>query len=184
MRSAFHRLLPIGIALAAGVGLGFGLRPREIQPLALSGFAFELETSVPGTPEQAFDLFTGDVSPWWDHHYSEKPARLVIEPRPGGSFLELFDEAGNGAQHAAVLIAERGKQLVFRGPLGFGNMGVHFDMVHRVTFSADGGGTRVQLSVHGAGEVQPGWPETVRKVWEHFLVEQYRTYAVSKLAGK
>ena len=34
---------------------------------------------VPGTPESAWDEFTGDVSGWWDHTHSEKPAELVID---------------------------------------------------------------------------------------------------------
>jgi uncharacterized protein YndB with AHSA1/START domain len=173
--------LPVLVALAAGLGLGLALRGEEPASFAPQGFTFELEAHVPGRPEQVFDLFTGDVSPWWDHRYSEQPAKLVIEPRPGGAFIEIFDAAGNGAEHARVLVAERGKELVFRGPLGFGRMGVHLDFVHRVTFEADGDGTTVRVSVHGLGEMQEGWPATVRGVWQHFLIEQFQPYATGKL---
>jgi uncharacterized protein YndB with AHSA1/START domain len=175
--------LPICLALAAGVGLGLGLRQDAPQTLAISGFAFEIDAAVPGTPEQVFDLFTGDISPWWDHHFVEKPAKLYIEPRPGGGFYELFDERGDGALHALVTIADRGKELVFRGALGFGKLGVHLDFVHRLTFEPEGDGTRIHLTVHGAGEVQQGWPQTVRQVWDHFLIEQFKTYAEKKLGN-
>jgi hypothetical protein len=179
----FRSLAPLALALATGFGLGSALPREGPKTFTPSGFSFELEAYVPGTPEEAFDLFTGDVSPWWDHHYSAKPAKLVLEPKPGGQFVELFDAAGNGAEHARVLVAERGKELVFRGPLGFGRMGVHLDFVHRVTFETKGTGTRVHLSVHAAGEVQEGWPATVEGVWKHFLIEQYQTYATKQLGG-
>jgi len=175
------RLVPASLALAIGLGLGFALRTDAPQTLTPKGFAFELEARVPGTPEEVFDLFTGDVSPWWDHHFAARPAKLVIEPKPGGGFFEIFDAAGNGVEHAHVTVAERGKELVFRGPLGFGRMGVHLDFVHRVTFAKDGDGTKVHLSVHGLGEVQDGVPESVQKVWQHFLIEQFQTYATKEL---
>lgn len=178
LRSLF---LPVGFALAAGLGLGLGLRQEGPKTFPVSGFSFELEAHVPGSPEEVFDLFTGDVSPWWDHHFSEKPVRFFLEPRPGGGFFEIFDAAGNGVEHAHVTVAERGKELVFRGPLGFGRMGVHLDFVHRLTFTPEGDGTALHLSVHGLGEVQDGWPETVQTVWKHFLIERFEAHATEKL---
>jgi hypothetical protein len=139
---SFSRLFLLCIALAAGLGLGFALRRGSSQTFTPSGFAFELETDVPGSPEEVYDLFTGDVSPWWDHHFAEKPAKLVIEPKPGGGFFEIFDAAGNGVEHAHVTVAERGKELVFRGPLGLGRTGVHLDFVHRLTFTPKGAARR------------------------------------------
>lgn len=175
--------LTLGFGLAAGIGLGFALRREAPVAFPVTGFAFELEAHVPGAPEDVFDLFTGDVLPWWDHHFAEKPDRLFIEPKPGGGFFEIFDAAGNGVEHAHVTVAERGKELVFRGPLGFGRMGVHLDFVHRLTFTRKGEGTSLHLSVHGAGEVQEGWPATVQQVWQHFLIEQFETYATKELGG-
>jgi uncharacterized protein YndB with AHSA1/START domain len=175
-----RRHLPVLVALAAGLGLGLALRGEEPASFAPQGFAFALESRVPGSPEEVFDLFTGDVSPWWDHRFSEQPAKLEIEPRPGGAFIELFDTAGNGVEHARVTVAERGKELVFRGPLGFGRMGVHLDFVHRVTFEPDGDGTKVTVTVHGLGEVQAGWPAAVQGVWQHFLIERFQPYATEQ----
>ena len=34
-----------------------------------------------------------------------------IEPRPGGGFIEIFDDEGNGVLHATVIYADRGKLL-------------------------------------------------------------------------
>ena len=72
-----------------------------------------------GSPEVVFDAMTGDISDWWDHHVSPNPRSLVLEPKPGGHFVEVFDDAGNGAVFARVLGVERGKRIVFSGPFGF-----------------------------------------------------------------
>lgn len=180
------RLAPVALAatLLAGSALGYSLaRMTDPVRFAPAGFGFELEARSPGTPQETFDLFTGDVSPWWDHTFAPKPLKLVLEPKPGGGFYEIFDEAGNGVKHAEVLVALRGEELVFRGPLGFGRMGVHLDFVHRLTFAAEGDGTKITLTVHGAGEVAEGVPEMVQKVWEHFLHERFQPYAQEKLGG-
>ncbi len=173
------------LASFAGAWIGSSwLDQGEPSDLSVSAFALEQEVVVPGDANAAFDAFTGDILPWWDHHYSPEPLALVIDPRPGGHFYETFDEEGNGVIHATVTLARRGSELIFRGPLGFGAMGVHFDMVHRVTFveepTEDGGvRTRVAVAVHGLGEIQDGWAQAVQGVWKHFLVEQFEPYVSS-----
>ncbi len=52
-----------------------------------------------------------DTNDWWDHSFAENPEKLFIEARPGGGFYEIFDTQGNGARHATVIYAERGKML-------------------------------------------------------------------------
>ena len=130
---------------------------------------------LPGTPESVFDAFTGDVSPWWDHTFSGNPKRLYIEPRPGGGFYEIFDDAGNGARHAEVIMAHRGKLLRFQGPLGLSGSAIQ--MVHTLEFGAAGAdSTRLKLRVHATGEVEESWPRVVAQVWHHFLIERFKRY--------
>lgn len=175
-------LLPLVACATPGAGARAAAPPDEIQRLDVSGFALDHEALVRGgTPEEVFDLFTGDVTAWWDHHFSERPVRIVIEPEIGGRFYEVFDEAGNGAQHARVTYVKRGAELHFTGPLGFASLGVHFDMVHRFLFVPTEEGTLVRLSVHGVGEIQEGWPEAVQGVWHHFLDERFVPYAEERL---
>ena len=172
-------------AVLGAFTLGTRLADDGPQPevLTVSGFAIEHEIVVPGTPVEIFDAFTGDVRDWWDHHYSEQPVALVIEPKAGGRFYELFDDEGNGVTHADVTLSNRGKELIFRGPLGFGAMGVHFDMVHRFTFEAVDGeeapATRVKVTVRGIGEIQEGWDLAVQGVWRHFLSERFEPHVRS-----
>jgi hypothetical protein len=154
-----------------------GAEPLSWEP---RGFSLAKEVVVPGGPEAAFDAFTGDVSGWWDHHLSESPAELFIEPRPGGAFREVFDAEGNGAIHAEVVRADRGRLLQLRGPFGFS--GYALDLVHTLTFEAAGDSTRVKLVIHGTGQVEDGWIEALSGVWDHFL-SQYRKWVVSGSAN-
>jgi len=148
----------------------------EVTDLPTGGFEVVHDTVVPGTPEAAWDEFTGDVSGWWDHHQSEDPAKLVIEPRAGGDFYEWFDEDGeSGAIHARVIYADRGRKLIMVGPLGFA--GHPLDLAITVEFAPEGADrTRVTVTCRGVGEVQEGWGEAVDQVWNHFLIEQFRPW--------
>lgn len=138
-------------------------------------FAFDQQLTLPGTPETVFDKITGDISPWWDHSFSDKPYKLYIEPKPGGGFYEIFDEQGNGVKHATVIYADRGKMLRFEGPLGLSGMAVN--MVCTYKFEPAGSdSTRLTLDVHGAGEVPEGIPAIVEQVWHHFLFERFKPY--------
>ena len=109
-------------------------------------FTFEIGVDLAGTPEQAWEDFTGDISPWWDHTFSETPEHLVLDARVGGSFYETFDKEGNGSEHARIIYAERPKMIRMDGPLGLSGLAVH--MVHELRFSErEGGGSRVDLRV-------------------------------------
>jgi len=141
-------------------------------------FSFALETEVPGSPEEAYDAFTGDVSGWWDHTFSGDPLRLEIEPKPGGAFLEVFDESGDGVQHAVVTWADRGERLVLRGPLGL--HGEALDLVATLDFAATDAGTRVSLRVNSMGALEEDVASIVESVWRHFLLEQYRPWAARR----
>jgi hypothetical protein len=137
-------------------------------------FNFSHQLTLPGTPETIYDALTGDISGWWDHSFSEKPYRLYIEARPGGGFYEIFDESGDGVQHAVVTAAQRGKLLRFVGPLGLAGNAVQ--LVCTYTLAAVGDSTLLTLDVHAAGEIKPEWPALVEKVWRHFLDERFKPY--------
>lgn len=151
--------------------------PDEAKAFTPAGFSFEIEVAVPGSPEEVYDAFTGDISPWWDHTFSKKPKALYIEPRPGGSFMEIFDERGDGVQHARVTYAQRGKLLRMVGPLGLAGNGVDMEMT--LAFSAVGENTQIAFKAFALGAVQPGFDAVVPQVWNHFLVERFKPYVES-----
>lgn len=155
--------LPAFVALACTAGASAQVTWWEGRGLTL-----RKEVTVPLSPEAAYDAFTGDVSPWWDHTMAEHPKSLVIEPRAGGAFRETFDDDGNGVIHADVIYADRGKVLRLRGPFGFS--GKALDLVHTFTFTAAGSGsTRVSLELNGVGQVDDAGAAAMDRVWDHFL---------------
>jgi hypothetical protein len=62
------------VSLAGIASLGFvAAAPAETVDLTLGAFRITKEIVVAGTPGDVFDAFTGDVTPWWDHTFSERP---------------------------------------------------------------------------------------------------------------
>ncbi|MBU0741340.1 SRPBCC domain-containing protein [bacterium] len=138
-------------------------------------FSFRVEVAVPGQPGAVYDATFGDVTGWWDHSMSGDPLRMYIEPKPGGAFMEIFDESGDGVRHAVVTYAKRGEMLRFEGPLGLAGNSLH--MVTTWTFAdAEEGHTLVAVEVHAAGEVDARWPAVIERTWVHFLVDRLKPY--------
>lgn len=149
----------------------------EVVKKDADNFAIKIDVILPDTPEAVYDATTGDISGWWDHHFSEKPAKFYIEPRPGGGFCEIFDESGDGVLHGTVTWARRGKTLRIVGPLGLAGNAV--TGVWTLTYAPEGEeGTKTKLSLDGrmSGALEEGWAEAVDSVWKHFLVEQLKPY--------
>jgi uncharacterized protein YndB with AHSA1/START domain len=176
------------LTLAAGLLLGCADAPPPpaaappappvAAPPRVTDFTIDQELILPGTPEEIWDAMTGDISGWWDHSFSDKPKKLFIEAKPGGGFYEVFDDAGNGALHATVIYADRGKRLRLNGPLGLS--GIAFEMVYTFDLEpVDVGQTRLKLHVHGTGPIDAGTVDAVKRVWNHFLVEQFKPYIES-----
>lgn len=141
-------------------------------------FSFEQQLTLPGTTTQIYDAITGDITPWWDHSFSEKPYKLYIEPIPGGGFYEIFNAGGDGVKHATVIYSDRGRMLRFEGPLGLSGRAVQ--MVTTYEFTAAGpDSTTLKLSVHAAGEIEEGLPAQVEGVWHHFLFDRFKPYIES-----
>ncbi len=152
-----------------------GTAQGEVVKKSSDSFAIKLEVTLPDTPEAIYDATTGDISGWWDHHFSEKPLRFFIEAKPGGGFYEIFDESGNGVLHGTVTWAQRGKSLRITGPLGLAGNAV--TGVWTLTYEPfEEKGTKLTLDGRMSGALEDGWAEVVDSVWKHFLVEQLKPY--------
>ena len=174
-----NRVLFIFLALTTlGSVRALGGQSQALTLKPASVFSFSFEVTLPATPVEVYDALTGDISGWWDHHFSEKPYRLYIEARPGGGFYEIFDASGDGAKHATVILAERGKRLRFDGPLGLSGRAVQTVTSYDLAPSGPGA-TKLTVSVHGSGEIEETLPATVEKVWKHFILERFKPYIES-----
>ena len=132
MRASLPPAVALMTALAAGA---VAQEPAPIERPQVGAFAFEHSLMLPGSPEEIYDAATGDISGWWDHSLSGDPARFVLEPWPGGRFLETFEEGStDGVIHATVTLARRGEVLRFEGPLGLAGHAI--DGVYTYRFEA------------------------------------------------
>jgi len=156
---------------------------QEIPQEQRGAFILTQTVMVPGTTEAAFDAFTGDVTPWWDHSFSGAPARMYIEPWPGGGFYEWFDDEGrNGVKHATVIFAKRGEMLRLDGPLGLSGRAV--DFVTSLGFEAVEDSTRLTVTVHCSGEIDAQLANLVDGVWWHFIGERFKPWYEAGAEGK
>jgi len=149
----------------------------DVKELKTGAFQVQQEVVLPASPEAVYDAVTGDISGWWDHSFSDHPKKLYIEARPGGGFYEIFNDSGDGALHATVIYAERGKMLRFTGPLGLSGQAV--DFVTTWEFLPDPAGTKLRLTCNVSGQIAEGQDKIVDAVWHHFLVERLKPYIES-----
>ncbi|MFZ5515304.1 MAG: hypothetical protein ACOY90_01615 [Candidatus Zhuqueibacterota bacterium] len=83
--------LTVAILLAGALSTSNGQEAGEMKRSDYGVFSFWQSVTLPGAPGIIYDAITGDISGWWDHTFSGKPARFFIEPKPGGGFYpELF----------------------------------------------------------------------------------------------
>ncbi len=167
----------LSLALIPGLALAAGVACAEVKSAETGAFTIEHRLTLPGAPTRIYDAISGDLTPWWDHKFSESPKAFYIEPWPGGGFYEVFNESGDGALHATVTWAERGKRLRFAGPLGLAGNGMTFESTYDL--EAKGDSTVVRFTGSAAGRVDEGWPELVDGVWAHFLFERLKPYVES-----
>jgi hypothetical protein len=170
--------LPALVLAALAAGGAVSPLCAEVRDAPTGAFVSEFGVLLAEPPEVVYDAITGDVSGWWDHSFSDKPRRFYLEAKPGGGFYEIFDRAGDGVKHATVIYADRGKLLRFEGPLGLSGNAV--TIVTTWAFVPVGeDSTRLHVSVHGAGEMDPEWPALVDQVWNHFIVERFKPWLES-----
>ncbi len=150
----------------------------ENKELIYGAFSINHEIKLPGKPEIIYDAITGDISDWWDHSFSEKPAKFYIDAKPGGGFYEIFDESGDGVLHATVIAAQRGKLLRFDGPLGLAGKAIKLVTTYNFDAVSDDS-TLLKITVNGYGEYDPSWPPLIDNVWKHFIFEQFKPYVES-----
>jgi Activator of Hsp90 ATPase homolog 1-like protein len=149
----------------------------ETKDLKMGAFQVQQELVLPASPEALYDTMTGDISGWWDHSFSKHPKKMYIEAKPGGGFWEIFNDSGDGALHATVIVADRGKLLRFTGPLGLSGEAVN--MVTTYEFLPDPAGTKLRVTANVSGQLEEGEEKVLDAVWHHFLFDRLKPYVES-----
>lgn len=103
-------------------------------------FTIQFERTLRAPPVEVFDAWTRpeQIAEWWDPT-GAKLVRCDIDLRPGGAFT--FENAGHSVPFSGVYrLIERPTKLVFDA---LGSVGT-------VSLEADGGGTRMRVSIRCA----------------------------------
>ena len=108
---------------------------------------------VKATPQRAFDVFTKEMSAWWPlatHHVGKVDAkRVVIEPRVGGNVMEVgVDESTCTWGHVLEWTPPRRFAFTWEIDAAF-KIDATIDARVEVTFTAENGGTQVELVHRG-----------------------------------
>jgi DNA-binding transcriptional ArsR family regulator/uncharacterized protein YndB with AHSA1/START domain len=89
---------------------------HELGPL--ESVSIDLELTIAAGPEPVFEALTRNVSAWWGPPYLHGDATdLVLEPRIGGRFYEVWGE-DEGVLWATVTSLRRPRELRLVGPIG------------------------------------------------------------------
>jgi uncharacterized protein YndB with AHSA1/START domain len=108
---------------------------------------------VKATPQRAFDVFTKEMTSWWplaSHHVGKVDAKgIVIEPRVGGNVMEVgIDDSTCTWGH--VLEWNPPGRFAFSWEIDAGfKIDPTLQTRVEVTFTAENGGTRVDLVHRG-----------------------------------
>lgn len=169
-------MLRAGLAALAAV-LMWGTSVAKAAPAERRAFSISQRFEIAAPPKIVFAAATGDISPWWDHTFSDRPYALILEAKPGGRFLERFDDGNAGALHAQVIYVQAPNVLRMEGPLGLSGKAV--TMVTTYDLEAVPGGTALTVTVNAAGQLAEQDEALVTDVWRHFIKERLKPYVES-----
>ena len=161
------------LALITLVVMTLSFEPAQAKIVDMSGGGFTIKHTVDvnKSPAEAYRLFAGRISAWWDpeHTYSGKSENLSIDVRPNGCFCERLDDQGN-VVHMTVIYAQPGKVLRMTGALGplqqFATAGVL-----TIEFSGDAQHSVVNLT-YAVGGYIPGGFEKLAPAVDQVMVGQ------------
>lgn len=115
---------------------------------------------VPSTPAEAFELWTAGINRWWKpgtRYWNDgrRAKGLRFEPRLGGRFIEVYDEAtGEGLEIGRIKVWEAGRRIVYTWREAGWKAGEITEV--EVRFEPAGTGTRVTVTHSGWETVSDG----------------------------
>lgn len=155
----------------------------EVTGIGPSGFGLKTETTVAGTPTDAFNRFM-QIGRWWNpaHSYSGDGANLALSAKPGGCFCETLP-GGGFVKHMDVVYAAPGKLLRLSGGLGpLQGMGASGAMTFE--FKAEGPNTHLTVTYIVSGFVAGQGFATLAPAVDGVLSEQVGRFKRFAETGK
>jgi len=155
----------------------------EVTAIGPSGFSLKIDTSVAGTPTDAFNRLM-QIGRWWngEHTYSGNAANLTLTAQPGGCFCETLP-GGGFVKHLDVVYVAPGKTLRLAGGLGpLQAMGATGAMTFDL--KAEGANTRLTVTYVVSGFVSGQGFATLAPAVDGVLAEQVARFKRFAETGK
>ena len=162
------RIRPIAVMLVA---LYAAPVQAEVVQATSAGFEVRQTMSVDAPIDRVWTTVTVPAR-WWskDHTYSDDPANLSLEPRPGGCFCEKLPNGG-GVEHLHVVYAQPPQMIRMTGALG-PLQAEAADGTLAIVLKADGAkATTVTMTYVAGGYVRAGADTLAPKVDEVLALE-------------
>ncbi len=159
--------VPTGTPPAAGAGSAPTAPPAAVPP-ATRVFT---EAFVDSPPWRVFDALTQHVAAWWGGPHLRSPAatNLVLDPQPGGRFVEEWGHR-QGALRAVVTAIKQDEHLELTGTLAGKTAGVLGIRLERRE-----GGTLLRAELT-AGEADPTDGDTAKRALDDLFKARLRAF--------
>jgi hypothetical protein len=168
-----------GLLAVAATPVGWA----EVTASGPSGFSLKVETTIAGTPADAYSHFM-QIGRWWDpaHTYSGDAANLALSAKVGGCFCETLP-GGGFVKHMDVVYAAPGQAVRLLGGLGpLQGMGASGALTF--AFKADGAITRVTVTYVVSGFAPGAGLAPIAQPVEGVLTEQMARFKRFTETGK
>ena len=139
------------------------------------GFTVKLSPHIAAPPAEVYRKFLRNVGDWWNsaHTFSGSARNLSFDEKPMGCFCEKLPDGGF-VRHMEMIYLAPNKTILLSGALGpmqplaaTGTM--------RLQFSADGDGTKLEVTYSVAGYL-PGGMNTFAAPADGMLTEQFTRF--------
>lgn len=153
---------------------GYVEKTKGERIMMVEAIHIEQEVTIEASPERVFDALTKEISAWWGAPYlvSEKAQDIVLEPKLGGFFYEVWGE-DQGVLWATVTGIKWGERLELTGPIG---MRGAVQAIVSYELEPKENATILRLSHRAVGEVTKETEENYGQGWEDLIGTRLKAF--------
>lgn len=140
----------------------------------IDSFQIAQEVDIAAPPEKVWHALTYHMDQWWMHrHHDGADSVVSLDAKLGGLLTERWGD-GDGAVWGTVTRVQQGERLTLSGPLGMGDEAV--TSLYTYELEPHAGGTRVKVTHHCFGLLDPAWADQYHDGWLEMLSRSLKPY--------
>jgi uncharacterized protein YndB with AHSA1/START domain len=137
----------------------------------VTSFAIAQEIVIDAPRDRVWDALTQAPDRWWAYRFKADVSTVALDPVVGGRFEERWD--GGGAVWGTIIYIDPPNKLRLSGPLG---MTTPITGFYTYELEDEDGKTRLKLTHHAHGELDPNWAKGHDDGWRELLDGYLRSY--------